>query len=61
MWGTQVGEADKWSLKDKDALIDLLDKYIESEKKKETVFDAINIAIVTARAFIPLKYFETRC
>ena len=36
-------------------------KYIESEKKKETVFDAINIAIVTAMVFIPLKYFETRC
>ena len=37
MWGTQVGEADKWSLKDKDALIDLLDKYIESEKNQSKV------------------------
>ena len=36
-------------------------KYIERKKKKETVFDAIYIAIVTARALIPLKYFETRC
>ena len=32
MWGTQVGEADAWSLQDKDELIDLLEKYIESEK-----------------------------
>ena len=32
MWGTQVGEADAWSMKDKDELIDLLEKYIESEK-----------------------------
>ena len=37
MWGTQVGEADKWSLKDKDALMDLLDKYIESEKNQSKV------------------------
>ena len=36
-------------------------KYIESEKKKETVFDAIYIAIVTTTALIPLKHFETRC
>ena len=32
MWGTQVGEADAWSIKDKAALVDLLEKYIESEK-----------------------------
>ena len=32
MWGTQVGEADAWSMKDRDELIDLLEKYIESEK-----------------------------
>ena len=37
MWGTQVGEADKWSMKDRDALIDLLDKYIESEKNQSKV------------------------
>ena len=32
MWGTQVGEADAWSMKDRDELIDLLEKYIDSEK-----------------------------
>ena len=37
MWGTQVGEADKWSLKDRDTLVDLLDKYIESEKNQSKV------------------------
>ena len=37
MWGTQVGEADKWSMKDTDSLIDLLEKYIESEKNQSKV------------------------
>lgn len=32
MWGTQVGEADAWSIKDKAALVELLEKYVESEK-----------------------------
>ena len=37
MWGTQVGEADKWSMKDKSALVDLLEKYIDSEKNQSKV------------------------
>ena len=37
MWGTQVGEADSWSMKDKDALVDLLEKYIDSEKNQSKV------------------------
>ena len=34
MWGTQVGEANAWSMKDKDELIDLLERYIDSEKNQ---------------------------
>jgi len=37
MWGTQVGEADSWSMKDKSALVDLLEKYIDSEKNQSKV------------------------
>jgi len=37
MWGTQVGEADKWSMKDRDSLIDLLEKFIDSEKNQSKV------------------------
>ena len=37
MWGTQVGEADSWSSKDKSALIELLEKYIDSEKNQSKV------------------------
>ena len=37
MWGTQVGEADKWSMKDRDSLVDLLEKYIDSEKNQSKV------------------------
>ena len=37
MWGTQVGEADKWTMKDRDSLIDLLEKFIDSEKNQSKV------------------------
>jgi len=37
MWGTQVGEADKWSMKDRDSLVDLLEKFIDSEKNQSKV------------------------
>ena len=37
MWDTQVGEADSWSIKDKSALVDLLEKYIDSEKNQSKV------------------------
>lgn len=34
LWETTVGEADKWSSKDKSTLIELLEKYIDSEKNQ---------------------------
>lgn len=37
LWGTTVGEADKWSSKDKSTLIELLEKYIDSEKNQSKV------------------------
>ena len=45
MWGTQVGEADSWSSKDKSALIELLEKYIDSEKNQSKVGLASSLLI----------------